>query len=203
MTTNPQSIKTKDRKQQKREAIIESAKVVFSQKGLIDATMKDIIEECGISRGGIYLYFNSVDEIFLAVLEQRARRKFDDVRKMIANQVPFETILDQYFADHRDRLLHSISDSMLRAMYEYYYTHKTAASSSLQEAQLTETKRTIHEIFQVGVAQQVLKDEDLDVIAENYMFVIEGLGILALTGHINETMINNQFTMMRRLLPYQ
>lgn len=203
MTTNPQSIKTKDKKQQKREAIIESAKVVFSQKGLIDATMKDIIEECGISRGGIYLYFNSVDEIFLAVLEQRARRKFDDVRKMIANQVPFETILDQYFADHRDRLLHSISDSMLRAMYEYYYTHKTAASSSLQEAQLTETKRTIHEIFQVGVAQQVLKDEDLDVIAENYMFVIEGLGILALTGHINETMINNQFTMMRRLLPYQ
>ncbi|WP_430611547.1 TetR/AcrR family transcriptional regulator [Enterococcus sp. DIV0876] len=203
MTTNPQSIKTKDKKQQKREAIIESAKVVFSQKGLIDATMKDIIEECGISRGGIYLYFNSVDEIFLAVLEQRARRKFDDVRKMIADQVPFETILDQYFADHRDRLLHSISDSMLRAMYEYYYTHKTAASSSLQEAQLTETKRTIHEIFQVGVAQQVLKDEDLDVIAENYMFVIEGLGILALTGHINETMINNQFTMMRRLLPYQ
>lgn len=203
MTTNPQSIKTKDRKQQKREAIIESAKVVFSQKGLIDATMKDIIEECGISRGGIYLYFNSVDEIFLAVLEQRARRKFDEVRKMIADQVPFETILDQYFADHRDRLLHSISDSMLRAMYEYYYTHKTAASSSLQEAQLTETKRTIHEIFQVGVAQQVLKDEDLDVIAENYMFVIEGLGILALTGHINETMINNQFTMMRRLLPYQ
>lgn len=203
MTTNPQSIKTKDKKQQKREAIIESAKVVFSQKGLIDATMKDIIEECGISRGGIYLYFNSVDEIFLAVLEQRARRKFDEVRKMIADQVPFETILDQYFADHRDRLLHSISDSMLRAMYEYYYTHKTAASSSLQEAQLTETKRTIHEIFQVGVAQQVLKDEDLDVIAENYMFVIEGLGILALTGHINETMINNQFTMMRRLLPYQ
>ena len=51
-------------KQQKRDLILESAKVVFSKKGLIDATMKDIIEECGISRGGIYLYFRSVDEIF-------------------------------------------------------------------------------------------------------------------------------------------
>ncbi len=110
------------KKQQKRDLILESAKVVFSKKGLIDATMKDIIEECGISRGGIYLYFRSVDEIFLAVLEQRSKRKFDDVREMIMEQVPFETILNKYFSDHRKRLLHSISDGMLRAVYEYYYT---------------------------------------------------------------------------------
>ncbi len=55
---------TAERKTTKRDLILESAKVVFSKKGLIDATMKDIIEECGISRGGIYLYFRSVDEIF-------------------------------------------------------------------------------------------------------------------------------------------
>ncbi|MDV7752806.1 TetR/AcrR family transcriptional regulator [Enterococcus casseliflavus] len=200
--THAEPMKAKDKKQQKREAIIESAKVVFSKKGLIDATMKDIIEECGISRGGIYLYFNSVDEIFLAVIEQRSQRKFDDVREMITNQVPFETILDKYFEHHRARLLHSISDSMLRAMYEFYYTHKTVESSALQEAQLTETKRTIHEIFQVGVLQGILRDEALEIIAENYMFVIEGLGILALTGHLSATTIDNQINMMRRLLPY-
>ncbi len=200
--THAEPMKAKDKKQQKREAIIERAKVVFSKKGLIDATMKDIIEECGISRGGIYLYFNSVDEIFLAVIEHRSQRKFDDVREMITNQVPFETILDKYFEDHRARLLHSISDSMLRAMYEFYYTHKTVESSALQEAQLTETKRTIHEIFQVGVLQGILRDEALEIIAENYMFVIEGLGILALTGHLSATAIDNQINMMRRLLPY-
>lgn len=191
------------KKQQKRDLILESAKVVFSKKGLIDATMKDIIEECGISRGGIYLYFRSVDEIFLAVLEQRSKRKFDDVREMIMEQVPFETILNKYFSDHRKRLLHSISDGMLRAVYEYYYTHKTEASSSLQQAQLSETKRTIHEIFQVGVQQGVLKDENLAVIAENYMFVIEGLGILSLTGHITEQTIDDQIAVMRQLLPYR
>ncbi|HCE13156.1 MAG TPA: TetR family transcriptional regulator, partial [Enterococcus sp.] len=57
--THAEPVKAKDKKQQKGESIIESAKVVFSKKGLIDATMKDLIEECGISRGGIYLYFNS------------------------------------------------------------------------------------------------------------------------------------------------
>ena len=172
-----------EKKRQKREAILESAKVVFSKKGLIDATMQDIIEECGISRGGIY--------------------RFNEVRAMIKANASFETILTKYFEDHKYRLLHSISDSMLRATYEYYYTHKSIETSSLQQTQLTETKRTIQEIFQVGVAQGVIADRNLEAIAENYMFVIEGLGILALTGHIQEEQIDHQIQVMRTLLPYQ
>ncbi|MGF2146789.1 TetR/AcrR family transcriptional regulator [Enterococcus gallinarum] len=192
-----------EKKRQKREAILESAKVVFSKKGLIDATMQDIIEECGISRGGIYLYFQSVDAIFLEVLQQRSQRRFNEVRAMIKANASFETILTKYFEDHKYRLLHSISDSMLRATYEYYYTQKSIETSSLQQTQLTETKRTIQEIFQVGVAQGVIADRNLEAIAENYMFVIEGLGILALTGHIQEEQIDHQIQVMRTLLPYQ
>ena len=192
-----------EKKRQKREAILESAKVVFSKKGLIDATMQDIIEECGISRGGIYLYFQSVDAIFLEVLQQRSQRRVYEVRAMIKANASFETILTKYFEDHKYRLLHSISDSMLRATYEYYYTHKSIETSSLQQTQLTETKRTIQEIFQVGVAQGVIADRNLEAIAENYMFVIEGLGILALTGHIQEEQIDHQIQVMRTLLPYQ
>ena len=192
-----------EKKRQKREAILESAKVVFSKKGLIDATMQDIIEECGISRGGIYLYFQSVDAIFLEVLQQRSQRRLNEVRAMIKANASVETILTKYFEDHKYRLLHSISDSMLRATYEYYYTHKSVETSSLQQTQLTETKRTIQEIFQVGVAQGVIADRNLEAIAENYMFVIEGLGILALTGHIQEEQIDHQIQVMRTLLPYQ
>ena len=192
-----------EKKRQKREAILESAKVVFSKKGLIDATMQDIIEECGISRGGIYLYFQSVDAIFLEVLQQRSQRRFNEVRAMIKANASFETILTKYFEDHKYRLLHSISDSMLRATYEYYYTHKSVETSSLQQTQLTETKRTIQEIFQVGVAQGVIADRNLEAIAENYMFVIEGLGIFALSGHIQEEQIDHQIQVMRTLLPYQ
>ena len=192
-----------EKKRQKREAILESAKVVFSKKGLIDATMQDIIEECGISRGGIYLYFQSVDAIFLEVLQQRSQRRFNEVRAMIKANASFETILTKYFEDHKYRLLHSISDSMLRATYEYYCTHKSVETSSLQQTQLTETKRTIQEIFQVGVAQGVIADRNLEAIAENYMFVIEGLSILALTGHIQEEQIDHQIQVMRTLLPYQ
>lgn len=58
---------------QKRNYIIEKAREVFSQKGYLTVTMKDIVEACEISRGGLYLYFDSIKALFLAVLEKRKR----------------------------------------------------------------------------------------------------------------------------------
>ena len=54
---------------EKRNLILERAEQVFSKKGFSAVTMKDIIDACNISRGGIYLYFNSTDEIFMEVIK--------------------------------------------------------------------------------------------------------------------------------------
>jgi len=57
---------------QKREYIVETARKVFIEKGYKNVTMKDIVDACEISRGGLYLYFNSTREIFQAVLQSEA-----------------------------------------------------------------------------------------------------------------------------------
>ena len=63
---------------QKKQYILETARRVFVEKGYKNVTMKDIVEACDISRGGLYLYFNSTEELLLAVLEQEANET-DDV----------------------------------------------------------------------------------------------------------------------------
>lgn len=45
-----------DKSVQKQKYIIETARNVFMEKGFKEVTMKDIVEACGISRGGLYLY---------------------------------------------------------------------------------------------------------------------------------------------------
>ncbi|MBM7709572.1 TetR/AcrR family transcriptional regulator [Enterococcus lemanii] len=190
-----------ERKALKRQLILDGARRVFRQKGFIDVTMKDIIEECQISRGGIYLYFDSVDSIFIEVLKQRTSSKFDGIRLAVQANEPFEQLLDKYFAEHKDRLLNHVGHSMLRATYEYYYTHKTEEDHAFQQSQLQSTKQTIYEILKLGVKQGVIVDDDLDKIAENYMFVIEGLGVLAITGAVTKEQINNQIKIMKSLLP--
>ena len=44
---------------QKKQYILETARKVFAEKGYKNVTMKDIVEACEISRGGLYLYFDS------------------------------------------------------------------------------------------------------------------------------------------------
>ena len=49
---------------QKKKYIIETARNVFMEKGFKAVTMKDIVEACEISRGGLYLYFQNTGELF-------------------------------------------------------------------------------------------------------------------------------------------
>ena len=55
---------------QKKQYILKKAREVFVKRGYKDVTMKDIVEACEISRGGLYLYFESTRDIFLAVLKK-------------------------------------------------------------------------------------------------------------------------------------
>lgn len=56
--------------EKRKKQIVEAAAIVFSKKGFTETTMKDVIEEAGISRGGLYAHFNNIEELFLEVLKE-------------------------------------------------------------------------------------------------------------------------------------
>lgn len=56
-------------KEQKRRDLLEAARRVFIENGYTNATMQDIMDESGISRGGLYSYFHSIDHVFMEVLQ--------------------------------------------------------------------------------------------------------------------------------------
>ncbi len=47
----------------RREQILEAATSVFARFGVYKARMDDIVEEAGLSKGAVYWYFKSKDEI--------------------------------------------------------------------------------------------------------------------------------------------
>ncbi|MDO7907695.1 TetR family transcriptional regulator [Paenibacillus sp. JX-17] len=55
-------------KEQKKREILNTAIAVFTRKGYTDTTMKDIVEESGMSRGAVYSYFSSTEEMMVAIL---------------------------------------------------------------------------------------------------------------------------------------
>jgi AcrR family transcriptional regulator len=50
--------------------IMDAAENVFTRKGLDQARMDDIAEVTGLSKGTLYLYFRSKDDLIIAILER-------------------------------------------------------------------------------------------------------------------------------------
>lgn len=59
--------------------IIEAALDVFAQRGYKAATMQEIAEAAGITKGTIYLYFRNKLELFIATI----REQFDDLARLL------------------------------------------------------------------------------------------------------------------------
>ena len=56
--------------------IINAAEGVFTEKGFDQARMDDIAEETGLSKGTLYLYFKSKDDLIIAILDRMVQREF-------------------------------------------------------------------------------------------------------------------------------
>lgn len=57
--------------------IMEAAVKVFSEKGFRAATMEDVAKSAGITKGTIYLYFNSKTELFVAAVRAQLQEVLD------------------------------------------------------------------------------------------------------------------------------
>lgn len=57
-------------KEQRRKDIIDAAERVFFSKGYDESTMDDVAEEAELSKGTLYLYFRSKDELHFAIMEK-------------------------------------------------------------------------------------------------------------------------------------
>jgi len=83
---SPRPDVTNERKTQ----ILNAAEDIFSQKGFDGARMEDIAGETGVSKGTLYLYFKSKDELIFAILDrmfQREFKQFEDLEKQSTSAI--------------------------------------------------------------------------------------------------------------------
>jgi len=171
--------------------ILEAARVVFCRKGFLAVTMQDIIDECGISRGGIYIYFASVDEIFLEVMKQRAREAHE--------HGDFNNVLANFLSRQKNRLL-SFENSLFRAYCEYIFSKPKAAVEAFRDMQLRHLRKSISTILMLGVHQGVLRNEKIDLLADHFILVIDGMSVMALAEALTEDIIDGQLGILNEMV---
>lgn len=69
-----------EQKRERREAILDAAESVFGARGAANATMDEIAEAADVSKGTLYLYFKSKDDLFVAL----THRPLDEVLGLLS-----------------------------------------------------------------------------------------------------------------------
>jgi AcrR family transcriptional regulator len=92
-----------DVSEERKEQILNAAEGVFTHKGFDNARMDDIAEQTGVSKGTVYLYFKSKEELIIAILDRifngmlermEARRKTEESATEAVWQFAEEAIRD-------------------------------------------------------------------------------------------------------------
>lgn len=180
-----------EKSQQKRKYIIEKARQVFMEKGYRGVTMKDIIDACEISRGGLYLYFPSTREIFLEVLKQEQEVGDDVFAARVDEHTTAADILVLFFEAQKAELLNA-RDNLSMAIYEYCFVHKLAGKENFLHQQFLAASDALTQLITLGVEEGELYCEDPAMSAQQIMYTIEGLKIGTLTMKTAEAEIDKQ-----------
>ncbi len=72
-----------DVSQERTAQIIEAAMIVFARNGFNQARMDDIAQQTGLSKGTLYLYFKSKDDIIGAILNAILSRELIQARELV------------------------------------------------------------------------------------------------------------------------
>ena len=176
---------------QKKRFILETARKVFMEKGYKNVTMKDIVEACDISRGGLYLYFGSTSEIFLEVLRMETEEADDVFSDSITEEATATDILTLFLKEQKKELLRK-KNNLTVAIYEYYFGENVAKKDNILKKQFDAAVKIIEKLIEAGVENGEFYCDDCKGTARNIMFVLEGLKISAHTIGVTSDMVDEE-----------
>jgi AcrR family transcriptional regulator len=164
----------------KKKYIVETARKVFMEKGFRKVTMKDIVEACDISRGGLYLYYENTNQIFMDVLRMETEETDDLFSDSIKEDATASDILILFLNEQKKELLRK-KDNLTQATYEFYFANELPKKDNVLKKQFDSAAKIIEKLLETGVDNDEFYCEDCKGTARNIMFVLEGLKISAQT----------------------
>jgi AcrR family transcriptional regulator len=170
---SPRPDVSKERTQQ----ILDAAIKVFSRMGFHKASMDDIVAEAGLSKGALYWYFKSKDEIIAGILDFIFVRELAGIRQLAQAEGSAEDRLMEFA-----QLTIAEIKGMLRLIpitYEFYslaFRNKTVQKVARQYFQ-SYVDALVPTIDQ-GIARGEFRAADAHQVAITLMAIVEGTLLL-------------------------
>ncbi|SKC84597.1 TetR/AcrR family transcriptional regulator [Maledivibacter halophilus] len=178
--------------------IAKSAINVFSKKGYSNASMKDIMNEAKVSRGGLYAHFENIDSVFITAL------KYDDslqVNQLLTPNLK-EPLLPQLNAWIYDILL-SIQNkeiNLVRAKSEFFLSHDIEEVPYLRERH-ERLSQNIQQFINKGIEKGEFKKQiDVSSFCELLISMIDGVMLHQYYQYSSNTNLLDILNLMNKMI---
>ena len=137
------------RKEKNRLEILDTAEQVFARQGFHTTTMEAVAEECGWSKGTLYLHFKSKEDLFFSVINEKldkftstlksASSAAQDIEQLIRALVDAQF---QFFIENKDffqlaiteqgKVMHGSDSGMRESLIEKQHRHVVMTSRAIK-----------------------------------------------------------------------
>jgi TetR/AcrR family transcriptional regulator len=139
--------------------ILDAALSVFAEHGIDAAKLEEIAARAGVSKGTIYLYFPSKEELFRAVVRQKIGPLIAHADLLSAAEGTAEQQMRSYLAHQWECLGREESEGWIRLVVFELHKYPDLASFHWEEI-VTQSNRILGEIIQRGVASGEFRPTD-------------------------------------------
>ncbi|HEY9857472.1 MAG TPA: TetR family transcriptional regulator [Stenomitos sp.] len=189
-------------KEQRRQEILQAAERVFRRKGFGPATMQDLMDETGASRGGLYLYFSSKEDVYMALLEAKSAAAQGEARGLLERSPSVWQAIESYLAqlEAEARTVRDDPDHVSRL--EFWLTGlRDEKRRAFSTARYQTSVAFIREVLRAGIERGELQPTlDPDTVARLYLTFLDGLTIHSLFFGSETTQVSSQVAAFRKLL---
>jgi len=167
---------TLEYKQEIREKILDAAETLFSRKGYYDTSMDEIVGESNLSKGAIYGYFKSKEELFAALQERDLSASLAEIKESFSPDDSASVKLEKA-ANIVFSVLVGKSKQACRMSLEFGVAAPRIKSlMQRQDDRYDVVHRLIKEIVEEGIRTgEFRSDIDVDVTASILVAVVDGL----------------------------
>jgi AcrR family transcriptional regulator len=107
----------KEKQAQTRTCLMRSAAKLFAQRGLQNASIDDVAEDAGFTKGAFYANFSSKEELFLAMLDEHFDARLVEIESLAASDASEEEKVRRAGADFTRML--SSDPEWQRLLFEF------------------------------------------------------------------------------------
>ncbi len=171
--TTPTATKKRRSREETRQKLLESALQVFARNGYERATVDEIVREAGFSKGAFYVHFETKEDLFWEMLEERISAQQDMFRQTLDGS--------QSVAENERRILeqafnmdaHPLGPAVILEFTAHGMRNKKVRDqlAKMYERWHSFVRETLEAGRELGI---VRKDVDVKLLASTMMALFEG-----------------------------